>query len=153
MKRLTFDGNFCDIAMCQETPGSSFCEDGYCTQRKVWDRLKQYEDIGLEPEKIVFLKNVVDDAFSDKPEFTEHIRELLWAEKDGRLVVLPCKVGDTIYRCGDPIKKIYEWQIAYVEVYEDETVFVDDSDNTFVEADIGKTVFLTREAAEKALEG
>lgn len=152
MKRLTFDGNFCDIAMCQETPGSSFCEDGYCTQRKVWDRLKQYEDIGLEPEKIVFLKNVVDDAFSDKPEFIEHIRELLRAEKDGRLVVLPCKVGDTIYRCGDPIKKIYEWQIAYVEVYEDETVFVDDSDNTFVEADIGKTVFLTREEAEKALE-
>lgn len=74
-------------------------------------------------------------------------------EEQGLLVRLPCKVGDTIYRCGDPIKKIYEWQIAYVEVYDDETVFVDDSDNTFVEADIGKTVFLTREAAEKALEG
>ena len=74
-------------------------------------------------------------------------------EEQGLLVRLPCKVGDTIYRCGDPIKKIYEWQIACVEVYEDETVFVDDSDNTFVEADIGKTVFLTREAAEKALEG
>ena len=118
---------------------------------EIANRLAEYEDTGLEPEKIVFLKNVVDDAFSDKPEFTEHIRELLRAEKDGRLVVLPCKVGDTIYRCGDPIKKIYEWQIAYVEVYEDETVFVDDSDNTFVEADIGKTVFLTREEAEKAL--
>lgn len=116
------------------------------------NRLAEYEDTGLEPEKIVLLKNIVDDAFSDKPEFTEHIRELLRAEKDGRLVVLPCKVGDTIYRRGDPIKKIYEWQIAYVEVYEDETVFVDDSDNTFVEADIGKTVFLTREAADKALE-
>ena len=120
---------------------------------EIANRLAEYEDTGLEPEKIAFLKNVVDDAFSDKPEFTEHIRELLRAEKDGRLVVLPCKVGDTIYRCGDPIKKIYEWQIAYVEAYEDETVFVDDSDNTFVEADIGKTVFLTREAAEKALEG
>lgn len=117
------------------------------------NRLAEYEDTGLEPEKIVLLKNIVDDAFSDKPEFTEHIRELLRAEKDGRLVVLPCKVGDTIYRRGDPIKKIYEWQIAYVEVYEDETVFVDDSDNTFVETDIGKTVFLTREAADKALEG
>ena len=119
---------------------------------EIANRLAEYEDTGLEPEKIVLLKNVVDDAFSDKPEFTEHIRELLRTEKDGRLVILPCKVGDTIYRCGDPIKKIYEWQIAYVEVYEDETVFVDDSDNTFVEADIGKTVFLTREEAEKALE-
>ena len=116
------------------------------------NRLAEYEDTGLEPEKIVLLKNIVDDAFSDKPEFTEHIRELLRAEKDGRLMVLPCKVGDTIYRCGDPIKKIYEWQIAYVEVYEDETVFVDDSDNTFVEADIGKTVFLAREEVERALE-
>lgn len=119
MNRLTFDGNFCDIAMCQETRGGSFCEDGYCSQRNVWERLKEYED----------------------------------AEEQGLLVRLPCKVGDTIYRRGDPIKKIYEWQIAYVEVYEDETVFVDDSDNTFVEADIGKTVFLTREEAEKALEG
>ena len=119
---------------------------------EIANRLAEYEDTGLEPEKIVFLKNIVADAFSDKPGFTEHIRELLRAEKDGRLVVLPCKVGDTIYRCGDPIKKIYEWQIAYVEVYEDETVFVDDSDNTFVEADIGKTVFLTHEEAEKALE-
>ena len=119
---------------------------------EIANRLAEYEDTGLEPEKIAFLKNVVDDAFSDKPEFTEHIRELLRAEQDGRLVILPCKVGDTIYRCGDPIKKIYEWQIAYVEAYEDETVFVDDSDNTFVEADIGKTVFLTREEAEKALE-
>ena len=116
------------------------------------NRLAEYEDTGLEPEKIVLLKNIVDDAFSDKPEFTEHIRELLRAEQDGRLMVLPCKVGDTIYRCGDPIKKIYEWQIAYVEVYEDETVFVDDSDNTFVEADIGKTVFLAREEVERALE-
>ena len=116
------------------------------------NRLAEYEDTGLEPEKIVLLKNIVDDAFPDKPEFTEHIRELLRAEKDGRLVVLPCKVGDTIYRCGDPIKKIYEWQIAYVEVYEDETFFVDDSDNTFMEADIGKTVFLAREEAAKALE-
>lgn len=44
MERLTFEGNFCDIAQCLETPGGSFCEDGACTQRKVWERLKEYED-------------------------------------------------------------------------------------------------------------
>ena len=85
-------------------------------------------------------------------EIANRLAEYEDMEEQGLLLRLPCKVGDTIYRCGDPIKKIYEWQIAYVEVYEDETVFVDDSDNTFVEADIGKTVFLTREEAEKALE-
>ena len=52
MDRLTFEGNFCDIAMCREIPGGSFCEDGYCSQRKVWERLKAYEDTGLEPETI-----------------------------------------------------------------------------------------------------
>lgn len=52
MDRLTFDGRFCDIAQCTETPGGSFCEDGYCSQRKVWERLKRYEDPGYTPEEI-----------------------------------------------------------------------------------------------------
>lgn len=45
MKRLTFGGDFCDIAMCGETPGGSFCEDGACSQRKTWERLKAIEDV------------------------------------------------------------------------------------------------------------
>lgn len=52
MERLTFEGNFCEIAQCAEIPGGSFCEDGACSQWKVWERLKQYEDTGLEPEEI-----------------------------------------------------------------------------------------------------
>lgn len=67
------------------------------------------------------------------------------------VVVLPIKTGDTIYRCGDPIKKVYEWEIEHIEMYVDEIVYVDDSDNTFTGDEIGKTVFLTREAAENAL--
>ena len=66
-------------------------------------------------------------------------------------IVLPVKVGQTVYRVGDPIKKIYEWDVVCIEVYEDETEYVDDSDNRFTADDIGKTVFLTHEAAEAAL--
>lgn len=41
MERLTFEGNFCDIAMCRENP----CPyNGMCSQRKTWERLKKYED-------------------------------------------------------------------------------------------------------------
>ena len=131
MKRLTFDGNFCDIAMCQETPGSSFCEDGYCTQRKVWDRLKQYEDM----------------------------------EEQGLLVRLPCKVGDTLWVTGrDNVPREMELEAPDIR-----TVCTDE-DNLCMStcnrkpdgfcayrlrndgADIGKTVFLNREEAEKALE-
>lgn len=57
MERLTFDGRFCDIAQCTETPGGSFCEGGCCSQRKVWDRLKQYEDTGYTPEEIAKLQD------------------------------------------------------------------------------------------------
>ena len=44
LRRLTFEGLFCDIAQCKDTPGGSYCEDGYCSQRRVWERLKTYED-------------------------------------------------------------------------------------------------------------
>ena len=56
MDRLTFDGRFCDIAQCTETPGGSFCESGYCSQREVWERLKQYEDTDYMPDEITKLQ-------------------------------------------------------------------------------------------------
>ena len=42
--RLTFEGNFCDIAQCCYTRFGKYCPDGACSQRKVWERLKAYED-------------------------------------------------------------------------------------------------------------
>ena len=42
--RLTFEGNFCEIARCRETRWGKHCPDGACSQRKVWERLKKYED-------------------------------------------------------------------------------------------------------------
>ena len=102
MDRLTFEGNFCDIAMCRETPGGSFCEDGYCSQRKVWERLKQYEDTGLEPEEIKELEAdwcVANQLIQEYKSIgkVKHAIDLLKAEQDGRLLVLPCKIGDTLY--------------------------------------------------------
>ena len=45
MERLTFEGNFCDISQCiGEHRMTSTCEDGDCDARKVWYRLKEYED-------------------------------------------------------------------------------------------------------------
>lgn len=69
-------------------------------------------------------------------------------------VIVPiCKLGDTIYRIGDNGKIYGDWEITLIQAYPDETLYVDDSDNYFVESDIGKTVFLTREEAERALKG
>jgi hypothetical protein len=66
-----------------------------------------------------------------------------------RFAELPCEVGQTIYQVGKG--KVWEWQIAVIEVYQEGIVLVDDSDNYIHPEDIGKTVFLSREEAEKAL--
>lgn len=53
MDRLTFEGNFCDIAQCREIP----CPyNSACSQRKVWERLAAYEDTGYTPEEIEKLR-------------------------------------------------------------------------------------------------
>ena len=91
----------------------------------------------------------------------DRLRELAEADKDGRYVVLPCKVGDKVY-CLDRGKSIEAKVISYtvdetgawmftVEIYDQKA---DTSYYRVMEtAKIGKTVFLTREEAERALEG
>ena len=61
------------------------------------NRLAAYEDTGLTPEQCENAKTIIESAFSDDTSKVERIRELLKADRDGRLVVLPCKVGDTVY--------------------------------------------------------
>lgn len=43
MKRITFDGLFCDIAMCKAAHED--CPHGICSQRQTWERLKLLEDV------------------------------------------------------------------------------------------------------------
>lgn len=164
MERLTFDGLFCDIAKCKETPGGTFCEDGACSQRKVWERLKEYEDTGLEPEQVSELKGFIQGGIHKVDDGWAHVQELLDAEKAGHLVVLPCKVGDTVYCVLEDSPVYYPetdgWYISEETVHEITTKGlilqeVEDGASVYVELfdKIGKTVFLTREEAERALEG
>ena len=83
MERMTFEGNFCDIAQCREIP----CPyNGACSQRKVWERLKAYEDTGLEPESVEALKlSMMGKAISEITEFDglpiDRLRELATREE------------------------------------------------------------------------
>ena len=89
MDRLTFDGNFCDIAQCRELPCP---HGGSCTQRKVWEKLKAYEDSGFTPAEIKSLYaewDVMMSVLNSIGGGYERLRELAEADKDGRVVVLP----------------------------------------------------------------
>ena len=66
------------------------------------------------------------------------------------VIVLPCKVGDMVYRPSDCLG-VVQFVIISFNIYESEMFFTDDSENVIFFSDIGKTVFLTREEAEKAL--
>lgn len=142
MDRLTFEGNFCDIAQCKDTPGGSFCEDGYCDQRRVWERLKAYEDTGKTPEEVAALVQA-------EPEF-------------------PCKVGDDVFEIVE-LNEIQKEETGYSKTYDIyfgkiEDISVDKNNSVWINCfyenglrmfyemkEFGKTVFFTYEAAEAAL--
>lgn len=102
------------------------------------EKLAAYEDTGLDPEEIAGLCEM------DKR--SKMAKMLRWedAEQAGRLVVLPCKVGDTVYQT-DLVGHIYASRITQI-IYDTDSI-------AFDERAIGKTVFLTREEAENALKG
>ena len=105
-------------------------------------RLAAYEDTGLEPEEVVQTKlALMGKVLAEIKEFegvpVNRMIELAQAEKDGRLVVLPCKPGQTIWvescirgRLTDIATPDIAWIIENTERF-------------------GKEIFLTREEADR----
>lgn len=90
----------------------------------------------------------------------EKLAEYETAEEEGRLVVLPCKVGDTVWMVHQRLTSTVNNVISKMTVTElrgnrlNPIWFVIDGEygrTSFHPSEIGKTVFLTREEAEKAL--
>lgn len=101
----------------------------------------------------------IQSAFSDGPYGFSHLLELLRAEKDGRVVVLPCKVGDAVWITGS-VRRLYSEKVrtffcgnpSYNRGMADSSVQMIRTTGCDIPIrEFGKTVFLTREEAEKAL--
>ena len=133
--------------------------------RDLYGRLKAYEDTGLEPEAVetvklaLCAKHMVDlETLNNTP--ISRLVELAEADKDGRVVVLPCKVGDTVWIVG-AVRKLYSAKVRTFFCGHPSAVRGRDPDGHIhmirtTECDIpmqefGKTVFLSREEAEKTL--
>lgn len=108
--------------------------------RDLYGRLKAYEDTGLTPEEIKApftedaMINLAAQALGVEP---SRLRELAEADKDGRVVVLPCKVYET-----DGVR-VYEHTVR-------EVIYETAGGPAFDKNAIGKSIFLTREEAERA---
>lgn len=150
---------------CFEAP----CDGDGCKIRDclfdntVCERLAAYEDTGLTPEEIDMdheaaetLRQLCRGCDLDR------LEELVEADKDERVVVLPVKPVLTpilssmlyIIEDGDVYEDaLYEAVVGMSESGKVNVVYTTLSDQIiFEQADIGKTVFLTREKAEEALE-
>lgn len=125
--------------------------------RQLYTRLAAYEDPGLEPEEVL-PKDKADEIalklmrLADLENLCSYtrLRELAEADKNGRVVVLPCK-PDAIYweRSGSILAQS---RFEGLHVCEDGTIKYAGSGMEICAEDIGKTVFLAHEEAKKALE-
>lgn len=99
----------------------------------------------------------IEDILGDDYDL-DRLKELVEADREGRCVVLPCKIGDTIYDI--QMKKITEKTIISIPFLLSKSVnhlclhAINNRDalTTIDTENLGKTVFLTREEAEAALE-
>ena len=106
------------------------------------DRLAAYEDTGLTPEEIKApftedtMINLAAQALGVEP---SRLRELAEADKDGRVIILPCKVYET-----DGVR-VYEHTVR-------EVIYETAGGPAFDKNAIGKSIFLTRAEAERAMQ-
>ena len=100
-----------------------------------------------------------EDAMFDRGKIVEHIpiarlRELAEADRDGRLVVLPCKRGTTFFAVNKDRGYIYEQDYDYPEVILMENRRNGKSGNrgyTFLDKGKKTKIYLSRAEAERAL--
>lgn len=169
MERLTMPKGICQMASTEYCLSHRDCyECGH--GRKVFQTLAAYEDTGLEPEDInLMLRCAAEDG--ETADY-DRLRELAEADKDGRRVVLPCKVGDTVYEASYDCAKGIRYNpfnkngYSYAEICLKCDINPCDLHRTVREKitqsidwiwenkkHFSKTVFLTRAEAEAALKG
>lgn len=111
--------------------------------KKGLERLAAYEDTGLEPEdlKKAFNEEVILKLAAQCLDTTpDHLRELLQAEKDGRLIVLPVALNEEIWVTAPHLPAPYR------------TIYVN-ADGILRDVERGYVFYKTREEAEAALKG
>lgn len=121
-------------------------------------RLAAYEDTGWTPEMLHKLGenagHMWDFAQAAGKMTVGRLKELAEADKDGHVVVQPCRQGDELWTyCNHPVKRVYSFTVSDVSTLNGRTVLNTLGLGTIRPEDIGKTVFRTREEAERAMEG
>ena len=118
------------------------------------ERLAAYEDTQLTPETCAEYKKFEDEVVASGKTFGRLV-ELLHADKAGRCVVLPCVPGDTLW-----LSQLFYTQpqgplpaLVHAIRFDADGIMIVTGKRRFAAEAIEKTVFYTREEAERAMEG
>ena len=137
------------------------CWSYHCGSGEAANRLAAYEETGRTPEEVTALGKLFDYALEESKTLTEQlallnrIRDLAEADRDGRLVVPPCKVGDVVYGFhGEKtiLPMVAKWIETCTNGWCIAVRYAPMATRFYQFSDFGKTVFLTHEEAKKALE-
>ncbi len=81
----------CSRFYCANAANCGQARDRSCPIKEMMDILRAYADVGYTPEEIADLGPLITNAMETYRALgdADHLRELVDAEKDGRLVVLP----------------------------------------------------------------
>ena len=128
------------------------CAQGYCEMY-----CKKYMLCFEDPEDCTFKDEIkLYDAIKSIEGIVpfDRLLELADADRAGKLVVLPCKVGDTVWVIWG--KDVIYYIVDRIHILSNNQVQIRAKhhviDNVYLYPDMfGKTVFLTREEAEAAL--
>ena len=117
--------------------------------------LKYMEFQALCEIRLAEIEDILGEEYS-----LEKLKEMVDAEKDGRCVVIPCKLYDKVFFIGNGC--VEETEVDYFYSFTSERWKLSTHRERMFDhweryeidfSEIGKIVFLTREEAEKALEG
>lgn len=146
-----------------EDNGNCTAVGGFCTAVTAahCPLLRDFLDAGLTPAEVHSMSGEWGAMMSvlNGIGSYDRLRELAEADKAGRLVVLPCKVGDIVWANLDGMRHPRKCVIEFVNIGSHVTTIVFSTVDGLREqygvnpSSFGKTVFLTSEEAEKALEG
>ena len=147
-----------------EDNGNCTAVGGFCTAVPAAHcrLLQEYLGTGLTPDGVEALKlSMMGKAVAEIKEFDglpiDRLKELAEADKEGRVVVLPCKVGQRVFALLDTDKHISECEVKQIGMGNKigfiglEPIGARGREYGVSLNGFGKTVFRTREEAEKAL--
>ena len=199
MERLTSNKKVSDMSMFELAHNSCYCKDGVARYRDFENDIDARDlarelvwslaDIELSRNNECFDEEIIENMQYDitkepiglialfyrnlwaMADLRERLKEYEGSEEQGRLIKLPCKVGDTVYVVTSPFNvfdgieydenmkdEVYESYVSSITFYEcgEQYRIYAKATNHFIgayfrECDFGKTVFLTKSEAEAKL--